>query len=158
MGKPFTSERLQNIRRMRRARRLHKQQPLFAYEMMRTDYPGYPYELFLDDLRYRKPRKKRTRKSGLCRYGRFNRMQSLISQYGWTGDIELARQANKLRERMTKPYRVLAKVEDHYIEQNFSALIPIDSIEELVRKLADCQSMDQANKILLEFQASNNMY
>ncbi len=158
MGKPFTLERLQNIRRIRRARRLHKQQPLFAYEVMRTDYPGYTFDLFLDDLRYRKPRKKRKGKSGLCRYGRFNRMHSLIIQYGWTGDVEFAIQAKKLRERITKPYRVLAHVGDKHIEQNFSALIPIERIEELVKKLSDCKSIEQTNKILDEFQANNNMY
>lgn len=52
--KTFSPERLYKIRRLRKARRLFKQIPLFAYHIMRTTDEQYKYEDFLDDLRLRK--------------------------------------------------------------------------------------------------------
>ncbi|WP_289035014.1 hypothetical protein, partial [uncultured Flavobacterium sp.] len=69
MGKPFTPQRLANIRRMRKARRLYKKQPLFAYDILCKEYPDYTYDKFWDDLRYRRKPKRRKGKSALVRYG-----------------------------------------------------------------------------------------
>lgn len=61
----FSPERLQHIRRLRKARRLFKQQPLFAYNIMSGSYEDYSLSDFLEDLRYRKPRKKKKGKKFL---------------------------------------------------------------------------------------------
>lgn len=151
MGKPFTPERLENIRRMRKARRLFKQQPLFAFLIMLEHYPLYTYEKFVDDLRIRSKRKKRKGKSNLQRYGRYWRMMELIGLYNKTGNINFAIQSAKLRERLTKPYRVQLKLNDVRLEYRFAATTPIHRIEELVNKLNECTQEEHANKIVALF-------
>ncbi len=59
MGKPFTAERLESIRRMRKARRLFRKEPLFAYMLLSLEYVDYSYAQFLDDLRYRTKAKRK---------------------------------------------------------------------------------------------------
>ena len=44
------------------------------------------------------------------RYGRYERIEYLISQYKVTEDIQFARQAIKLRSMITHPYRLLVKL------------------------------------------------
>jgi hypothetical protein len=151
MGKPFTPERLAAIRRMRRARRLYKQQPLFAYHILCGIYPGYSYEEFMDDLRYRRPPRRRRGRNNLVRYGRYARMEQLADRYQQTGNAEDALQALRLRRNMTKPYRVMVKVGKIRLEYTFSPLVPIRHIEELVGRLAACGSENEADGIVRDF-------
>lgn len=151
MGKPFTPERLAAIRRMRRARRLYRQQPLFAYHILCGIYPGYSHEKFMEDLRYRRPPKHRRGRNSLTRYGRYARMEQLADRYQQTGNTEDALQAMRLRRNMTKPYRVMAKVGKVRLEYTFSPLVPIRHIEELVGRLAACRSEDEADSIVQDF-------
>jgi hypothetical protein len=151
MGKPFTPERLENIRRMRRARRLYRKAPLFAFEMMREEYPQYTYENFCDDLRYRTARKRKRGKSQLARYGRYRRMEKLKEQFRQTGNSDFALQAQKLHRNMTKPYRVLARVSGETWEYTLSPLIRIDDIEKLVALLNDCPTVEDAHALVGQF-------
>lgn len=151
MGKPFTVERLENIRRMRKARRLFKQQPLFAYLIMLENYTAYTYEQFADDLRLRSKRKKRKGRSNLQRYGRYRRMMELIGLYNKTGNTDFAIQSFKLRARLTKPYRVQLKLKGVRLEYSFAATTPIHRIEELVNKLNECTQEEHTNKIVALF-------
>ena len=148
MGKPFSPERLANIRRMRKARRLYKKQPVFAFAIMVAEYPEYTIEKFWDDLRYRRPPKKKKGKSSLVRYGRYRRMEQLNGQYLATGNLEYGLQAVRLRRNMTKPYRVLVRVSGQEIEYSFSPLIPIERIENLVRELSNCKDLAEADKLI----------
>lgn len=148
MGKPFTPERLENIRRMRRARRLFRKQPLFAYDAMRKEYPAYTYDQFWDDLRYRRKPKRRKGRNPLVRYGRWGRMESLKARYGNTGNVEYALQALRLRRHMAKPYRVLAKVGGEILEYGLSPFIPISEIEKLVAELPKCKSESEADVLV----------
>jgi len=107
------------------ARRLLKKQPLFAYCLMREAYPDYTHEQFLDDLRYRRPPKKRKGKNGIQKYGRYCRMEELLLRYRQDGNIAHALQAQKLRERMAKPYRVRVTIGSCRLEYGFSPLVPI---------------------------------
>lgn len=157
MGKPFSPERLENLRRMKKARRLNKRQPLFAFLLMSGEYTDYTYEQFLDDLRYRRPPKKRKGKSGLVRFGRYRRMESLIVEYQLNGNIETAIKAKQLRERMTKPYRVQFRVKGEVMEYQLSALIPIEQIEKFVAELADCKSSVQANELFDRFNINSHI-
>jgi len=139
------------IRRLRKARRLWKKVPLFAFQQMCEDYPEYTLPDFLDDLRRRSPPRKKKGKSQLQKYGRYERMCKLMREYKFTQDIDLALQAQKLRERIAQPYRVMVKVEKKKIEHWFSPLIPIDQIETLVKELGAVSTEQEAEVILAEF-------
>ncbi len=151
MGKPFTPQRLAAIRRMRKARRLYKKQPLFAYDMLRTEYPGYTYDQFRDDLRYRRKPKRRKGKTPLARYGRYWRMQQLTAQYSSTGNIVYGLQAQRLRKYMTKPYRVKVRIGREVLEYRFSPLIRIEAIEQLTAALPQCSTPAEADTLVEQF-------
>ena len=157
MGKPFSPERLENVRRMRKARRLYKKQPVFAFEILKREYPEYTHEQFWDDLRYRRRPKKKKGKSPLCRYGRYRRMQELGAQFEVTGKFEFAIQAMQLRKNMTKPYRVMVRVGGEVLEFELSAMIPIVRIECLVAELSKCQDAEQARQVVEEFSKNSHI-
>lgn len=158
MGKPFTPERLASIRRMRKARRLHKQQPLFAYHILCEIYPAYSYSDFLEDLRYRRPPKRRKGKNNLQRYGRYARMNQYLETYKCTCNADDALQAIRLRQCLTKPYRVMVKVGKYNWEYSFSPLIPIQYIEELVGRLTKYCTETEVNNIVENFKKTTNLY
>lgn len=151
MGKAFAPERLMHIRRLRKARRLFKRKPLFAFEEMRLAYPQYTYDEFLDDLRRRTPRKNRQPKSPLPRYGRYVRMQQLLDDYKRRGDTDALWMAVQLRERMTKPYRVSASIGHERIEFTFSPMISMGRIEQLTADIRKCSSMEQVLRLVEQF-------
>lgn len=151
MRKQFSPERLANIRRLRRARYLYRKLPLFAFEMMKAQFPGYDYQQFLEDLRYRRPPKKRKSRTGLLRYGRYSRIEQLNASYMVTGKIEFALKAMQLRRNIAKPYRVVLRLKGEQLEWQFSPLIRIERIEELVAVLAHCTDATQAQKLIDRF-------
>jgi hypothetical protein len=155
MGNPFTPQRLENIRRLRKARRLFKQTPLFAFHLMKQDYPDYTNEQFVDDLRRRSKTKQKKSKTTLCRYGRYNRFLSLTRQFQDSGDQRLAEQAMQLRRNMTKPYRVLVRCGRESREFSLSPLIPFRDVEELNRQLCTCQTMLEAVELVENFRKTN---
>lgn len=158
MGKPFTPERLMNIRRMRKARRLFKKQPLFAFETMCNEYPDYTYQLFSDDLRYRKKPKKRKGKSPLVRFGRYRRMEKLNDLYRTTKNIEYALQSQRLYRRMSQSYRVMVRINGYVNEYAFSPLIPIEKIEWLTAELGKCSTERQADELVDQFRKEIRIY
>lgn len=151
MGKKFTPERLANIRRMRKARRLYRKEPVFAFATMLNTYPDYTHEQFLDDLRYRKPPKRRKGKAVLLRYGRYQQMLRFLELYKRTENVEYAIQAQRLRSRMTKPYRVLARVCGETWEYNFDPTISLHEIERLTIALSTCKTVKEVDKMVEEF-------
>jgi len=151
MGKKFSPERLASLRRMRMARRLFKKQPLFAYCMMLEAYPDYTHAQFLDDLRYRRPPKSRKGKNGIQKYGRYCRMEELLHRYRQDGNIAHALQAQKLRERMAKPYRVRVTIGSYRLEYGFSPLVPIAHIGHLVGSLGRCSTEQEADRLVQQF-------
>lgn len=142
--KPFSPERLFHIRRLRKARRLFRQVPLFAFYLMQREYGNYTYLEFLDDLRIRHKKMGRPKKSPLARYGRYNRMEQLMRIYDDTKDIQTALDALKLRRHMSHPYRVLLKITGVSLEFTLSPLIPIDAIEQLVDSIRKCRTEAEA--------------
>lgn len=151
MGKPFTAERLEAIRRMRKARRLFRNEPLFAYMLLSLEYVDYSYAQFLDDLRYRTKAKRKETKSTLTRFGRYRRMLELLDRYEKTGVLDYAIQAQRLRKRMTKPYRVLIKINGQCIEYGFEPTIAIAEIERLTANLNGCATERDADQMIAEF-------
>jgi len=154
MGKPFHPDRLATIRRMRKARRLNKMQPLFAFNLLCTCYPGYTYELFLEDLRRRsRPKKKRKGKSPLLRYGRYSRMLKMKSHFLSTGNIQYAMKAEQLRRNLTKPYRLQVQVAGENWEYTFSALIEIEQIEQLAMDVRQYNTREQVEACIERFRS-----
>lgn len=151
MGKPFTPERLASTRRMRKARRLYRRQPVFAFPFLCTEYPDYTHEQFLDDLRYRTKPKRKNKKTTLTRYGRYGRMVELLGLYRNTGNTEYAVQAQQLRKRMTKPYRVLVKINGKSWEYGVDATIPIREVEQLTAELSTCSTLEEADATVARF-------
>lgn len=144
----FSEERLFRIRRLRKARRLFKQAPLFAFLWMQLEYPGYTYPEFLDDLRRRTPPKKKKGKSPLLRYGRYYRFQDMLFDYSQTKDPEYLRKAVRLRKHMTKPYRLLHKTKEGIVEYSFSPFLKIEIIEELTATLQTVKSREEASMLV----------
>lgn len=157
MGKPFTPERLANIRRIRKARRLYRKQPLFAFEILLTEYPNYTQDKFWDDLRCRSIRKNRKGKSPLIRYGRYRRMQQLIELYKNTQIIDYALKAQRLRRLMTVPYRVMVKIGGKAIEYNFCPLMQIEEIENIMTQLLKCLTVQDADKLIKQFKEETHI-
>lgn len=157
MGKPFSPERLYKIRRIRKARRLFKQEPMFAYSRMCAIYPGYSHEAFIDDLRMRKPKKKKKGKPFFLRYGRYGKMMQLIEQYKQTGDVDFAYKAKLLKDRIMEPYCFAYKVGDIVRNMFFSPMIPLEQIENLSKRLAGLQTIEEADRIVAEFSKYKNL-
>jgi hypothetical protein len=149
--KKFSPERLLKIRRLRKARRLFKTTPLFAYTQMKAIYPDYTYEEFLDDLRPRRIRKAKKKKSSLARFGRYLRIEQLKSQFRLTRNYECIIKAEQLRRNITKPYRVMVKLKENCMEYTFSPLIPIGRIEQLVISLNSCKSEQEVDQAVNQF-------
>lgn len=140
MGKPFSKERLLKIQRLRKARRLWAKEPLFAFFIMQELYKDYTYAEFMDDLRLRKPRKKKQGKSQRIKYGRYNRMNQLYTEYELTGNLNYAIEAEKLFRRLRKPYLLRVRINGIRIEYTFNACIPLKAIENLNQEIQNCAS------------------
>ncbi|WP_130855625.1 hypothetical protein [Olivibacter jilunii] len=149
----FSPERLAKIRRMRKARRLWKQVPLFAFSLMAAEYPGYSHMAFLCDLRRRSPKKRRHAKAYLSRFGRYLRMQELAKRFKLEGNIEDGIKAQVLQKNMTKPYRLLTRTKDGSMEFLFSPLTPIVQIERLSQSLRNCRSNSEVESMVEAFRA-----
>ena len=154
----FSPERLTNIRRMRKARRLYKQTPLFAFAAMQEEYPLYTFSQFLDDLRRRTEKKKKRFKTPLARYGRYRRIQELMTSFLLTQNWELALRAKLLRQRITQPYRLLIRLKGESIEYSFSALIPIQYIERLTEDISKCKTEHEIEKVISDFEQYNHLH
>lgn len=149
MSSKFSPERLYRIRRLRRARRLWKQQPIFAYPQMREEYPTYSYEEFCDDLRRRsKERRRRKGRSPLVRYGRYGAFLRLMADYQSNGSWESVRRAMALRKRMTMPYRLRVQIGGQGYEYTLSPYIPQSQIEELALNVRACKSFNEVERMV----------
>ena len=62
MCKQFSPDRLEAIRRMRKARRLNKTQPLFAFNLLCSIYQDYTYEMFFGRLAQAQQTKEETQR------------------------------------------------------------------------------------------------
>jgi hypothetical protein len=158
MGQPFSPERLAAIRRIRKARRLFKREPLFAYSYMLESFPEYTHEQFLDDLRLRTKRKLKPKKDGRMKYGRYKKMQELIEQYLASGNMDDLLNAQKLKEHLKKPYRVCERIRNECtLEYGFSPFIPIREIESLVASLSSCKTESEADTFVDAFRESTRL-
>lgn len=150
-GKKFSPERLEKIRRLRKARRLYKQAPAFAFVWLLAEYPAYTYAEFLDDLRRRSKKKHRKGKSSLPKYGRYGKMMALVEEYGQTKDYQSLLLANQLRRNMTKPYRLLIKLKNCEMEFSLSPFIKYDYVAMLSSQATQCKTEAEIETMVQEF-------
>lgn len=78
-------------------------------------------------------------------------MEELLHKYRQDGNVAHALKAQKLRERMAKPYRVRVTIGLCRLEYGFSPLVPIETIEQLVSRLAPCGTEQEADRLVQEF-------
>lgn len=90
----------------RQARRLFRKYPLFALEFLSDKFEGYDSQKLASDLSGMKPKKKRRSKDVLKRFGRYPVMQKHLKLYKNTGDLDHLFAAQRLRNVITKPYRI----------------------------------------------------
>lgn len=150
-SRKFSTERLANIRRIRKARRLYRQVPLFAQLLMAEKYPGYDDKQFCDDLRRRSKAKPRRKKSTLQRFGRYHRMIQLIRDYKESRDTSLLIEAATLRRNMTKPYRVRVRLGKRIYEFSFPPTVSILQIEALTARFGTCKTPEEIDTVYNEF-------
>jgi len=145
-GRQLSPESLFKLRRLRKARRLWKKEPVFAYQMMLDEFPDYSHEQFVADLKRRsKSVSKRRKKYPLTKYGRYSRMEALIFEYALTGNPIYMTKANQLRRNMTKPYDFQVWKNGVLNYHSLSPLIPIEDIEQLQEEMKNCMNLDAAN-------------
>jgi hypothetical protein len=149
----FTPERLIATRRVRAARRLFKRFPLFAHEMMQEKYPDYSYQDFLNDLPKKKIKRKSYRrvKNPLRAYGRFFQIESMLSEYQATLDPLFVLKAQKLRDRITKPYEIVVRKAGVIIEYSIPAFVSYKAIEQLVSSFREARSIDEVQQLFKNF-------
>lgn len=125
---------------------------------MAEEIPGYTYTKFLDDLRIRR-RKTTKRKivSNLKRYGRYNEMMRLIQLYNSTGESSYGLSAMKLRNEMTKPYRIAIQKNRQFREYYLSPLIPYQTIVVLVQEMSACNDLAAAERHFLAFKNQSHI-
>lgn len=136
----FSEETKLRIRRRKRARRLWKENPIFAFRTMQAEYDNYTHETFLDDLKIKSKKKERRVKNPLLRFGRWRQMENQLSSYRKTGDVKFLEMAQKLRNNMTKPYRLLVRYEKDEVEYTFPATYKYDLIAKLSALAKQCKS------------------
>lgn len=138
----MTLEQKYNNRRKRVARRFFRQSPLFALELMHDVYPDYTPEQFNKDLPLKKRSSKKVKfvRSGRIRFGRWDEIQNLVHQYKTTKDIAALFTAQKLLQRIAKPFIVYAKFDGKIFDYSFpptTSLSFIKSVVEAANKTQD---------------------
>ena len=98
--------RRRSQRKRRVAKRLFKKAPLFAVELMRTEFP----EVTLAEVQEiiarptRKSKSVRSKKIGLKKYGRYPLYFGALERYRESGDVAHLAEAQGLRNRMAKDF------------------------------------------------------
>ncbi|MGE7775180.1 hypothetical protein ACQKLP_10680 [Chitinophaga sp. NPDC101104] len=148
----LSPESLFKLRRLRKARFLWKKGPLMALATMQAQYPGYTQQMLIADLKPRSRKKviPKTR-SPLYKYGRYARMQQLIQLYHQTGDIQNLLEAQKLRKRLTAPYRVEVRTGNHVKEFYLPATTSYTTVVSLVAKINGSSSFETGCQIVEQF-------
>ncbi|SEW16527.1 hypothetical protein [Chitinophaga arvensicola] len=138
-------EMLLKIRQQTVARRLYKCRPLFAYYELMQLYPGYTYEQYLTDIKPRPTGKKlRRRKNVKVKYGRYRRVQQLLTQWHTSHDYDALITASNLYKHLRKPYYVKVRIGNQHLSFTYPATVGVNIIEELVSLYHQCHEIADA--------------
>lgn len=158
-GYKYSEEARASRRRKLRAKRLWKKLPMFAFQTLLQDNPDYTINQFSQDIIFRKKIKERKSKSNLERYGRYWKYRELLNLYLSTRNEEYYFAAKRLRDNMTKPYRVSIKYAgESGKEFSFDATIKYEAIQEIVRLSKTCKSIQEFEDKLKEHTDKSKMY
>jgi hypothetical protein len=138
------------IRRKRKAKRLTKKEPLFAFQTMQQDLPDYNYTQYEQDLKTRKKKKKKPSKSNkyYIKYGRYTPYCDAISNYYATRDVTFLIQAQALKSKISQPYTIYFKLGKACVKQTFPPEYPYKLIQELAAyKFDNWQQLDDFIKL-----------
>lgn len=138
-------------RRRRVAKRMLKRFPLFAIEEMRAEFPFYDMNTFIADVtrKTRKSKSFRNPKSPCTQMGRYMEMEKKLSDYHRTKDIRFLQKAQKLRDNLFKPYRIIFKLNGKpVLEQTLPPTMDFNSVKQLSE--IKFSSLDELNFILDE--------
>lgn len=141
----WSEEAKQRVRRRKAARRTWKKAPVFAFQMLCEQFPGYTTEMFLEDLKPRRQKPKRLKvKNHMRKYGRFAELQTLTFQWD-DGDRtpELGLRILQLEKNLKKPFRLLKKFEGKLWEFYYTAKAPVSVIKELAALANDCKTKEE---------------
>lgn len=158
-GAKLNPEQKAKRRRMNKARRLWKTEPLFAFVKMQECQQQYAFDSFVDDLRRRTKKKtpKKT-KSPLPKYGRFSMLQEMLRLYEQTKDPKYGLRAIQLRRYMCKPYVVRYKQKGFVCDFYFDPVIPYGKIETIAKAIAKCKTEQEATHLAELFRSSINKF
>lgn len=132
-------------RRKRVAKRLAIRFPLFAVEFAREEFPNYTQELFEADLQGKKLPKKRKGKSPMKRQGRYQPMQQALSNYRQTGDQDFLIKAQRLRNRMFKPFLIEYRIGKERRQMQFPSTTSFKVVTQLTQiKFKTWEELDRA--------------
>jgi len=75
-------------------------------------------------------------------------MQLYINQYQETGDYMFLIKAQALRRLLTKPYRIMVRLNGTEYTYKVSALIPIEKIESIMPQIQKCTQPEAVDTII----------
>lgn len=139
----WSIEAIMRNRRKRKARRTWKQQPLFAYNLLLNEFPGYSPENFERDLSISKGKIKKSGKSPLARYGRYPVMMKLLAKWETSKEVSTGLEIVKFRRNMTKPYRLIAFFGKERWCFEYPATYTIATMAKLVSAAGSSKSLDE---------------
>jgi len=147
-------------RRKRRRRRVAKRQakrfPLFAVEFMKSEFPDYNHDDFIEDIQSGKKGKKRKGKSQLKRYGRYPLYEKALYQYEETKDPEYLYQAQRWRKKMLLPFEVEYKLGREKRTYTFAATTSMSELNHYTKiTFTSFEDLEAQLKDLLKYSGSN---
>ncbi len=142
---------ISNRSRINKARRFFKKAPIFAFQELQALLGDeYTFEQFLGDLKLKTKPKRKAKKSGLVRYGRYGRMMQLVSIWRSSGDISFLIEAQQLRDRISQPYRLQVRYGREIKEYYYPPEVPINHLEAILELTKVCSSHAQFEEMKLE--------
>jgi len=158
-GYKYSEEAKLSRRRKLLAKRLWKKLPIFAFQTILEHNPEYSLNQFAEDIVYKKKAKVKKNKSNIERYGRYWKYREVLNLYLSTKNEEHYFAAKRLRDNMTKPYRISIKYSgEPGKEYSFDATIRYDSIQEIVSLSKTCKSIQEFEEKLNTYTNKSRMY
>lgn len=87
----------------------------------------------------------------MIRFGRYQKIQSLLSEFDHTGNVACILLANKLKERITQPYdirvRKNGKTKCYYMKPQTA----YKRVEAFVKRTLDCKTFEEVDLLFSDY-------